>query len=76
MRIRTVLLEFEAHFHPIQPDSEVHGKSEWKHYGDGTCRVKISSRDIPLPDGSQIDPWRDGSWLDGAINCARQSSKS
>ncbi len=63
MRIRTVLQEFEAHFHPAQPGSNVRGKSEWKHYGDGTYRFKISLRDIPLADGSQIDLWRDGSWL-------------
>jgi hypothetical protein len=63
MRIRTVLQEFEAHFHPVQPGSNVRGKSEWKHYGDGTYRFKISLRDIPLGNGSQIDLWRDGSWL-------------
>jgi|SRR5687767_15304538 len=63
MRIRTVLQEFEAHFQPVQPGSNVRGKSEWKHYGDGTYRFKISLRDIPVEDGSQIDLWRDGSWL-------------
>jgi hypothetical protein len=63
MRIRNVLQEFEAHFQPVQPGSNVRGKSEWKQYGDGTYRFKISIRDIPLPDGSQVDLWRDGSWL-------------
>jgi hypothetical protein len=63
MRFRTVLQEFEAHFHPVQPSSKIHGKSEWKHYGDGTYRFKISIRDIPLPDGTEIDLWRDGSWI-------------
>ena len=63
MRIRNVVQEFEAHFYPVQPDSSVRGKSEWKQYGDGTYRFKISIRDIPLPDGSQVDLWRDGSWL-------------
>jgi hypothetical protein len=63
MRIRNVLQEFEAHFHAVQPGSKVRGKSEWKHYDDGTYRFKISIRDIPLPDGSQVDLWRDGSWL-------------
>jgi hypothetical protein len=63
MRIRTVLQEFEAHFHSVQPGSKIHGKSEWKHYGDGTYRFKISIRDLPLADGSQVDLWRDGSWL-------------
>ena len=63
MRLRTVLQEFEAHFHPTQTGSKVHGKSEWKQYGDGTYRLKISIRGIPLPDGSQIDLWRDGSWV-------------
>jgi hypothetical protein len=63
MRLRTVLQEFEAHFHPVQPGSKVQGKSEWKHYGDGTYRFKISIRGIPLPDHSQIDLWRDGQWI-------------
>ena len=63
MRFRTVLQEFEAHFHPVQPGSNVRGKSEWKHYGDGTYRFKISIRDIPLPDNSEIDLWRDGQWM-------------
>ena len=63
MRFRTVLQEFEAHFQPVAPGSNVHGKSEWKHYGDGTYRFKISLRDIPLPDGTEIDLWRDGQWI-------------
>ena len=63
MRLRTVLQEFEAHFHPVQPGSNVRGKSEWKHYGDGTYRFKISIRDIPLPDRSDIDLWRGGQWM-------------
>jgi hypothetical protein len=63
MRFRTVLEEFEAHFQPIQPGLNIRGKSEWKHYGDGTYRFKISVRDIPLADGSQVDLWRDGTWL-------------
>jgi hypothetical protein len=58
-----VLQEFEAHFHPVQPGSKVRGKSEWKHYGDGAYRFKISIRDIPLPDDSEIDLWRDNKWL-------------
>lgn len=63
MRFRTVLQEFEAHFQLVAPGSNVHGKSEWKHYGDGTYRFKISLRDIPLPDGTEIDLWRDGQWI-------------
>ena len=63
LRFRTVLQEFEAHFHPVQPGSNVRGKSEWKHYGDGTYRFKLSIRDIPLADGTEIDLWRDGTWL-------------
>lgn len=63
MRIRTVLEECEAHFHPIQPGSNLRGKSEWKHYGDGSYRFKISIREIALPDKSQIELWRDGTWL-------------
>jgi hypothetical protein len=63
MRIRTVLQEFEAHFHPVGPGSNVRGKSEWKEYGDRTIRFKLSIVNIPLSDGSQIDLWRDGSWL-------------
>lgn len=63
IRFRAVLQELEAHFHPIQPGSNVRGKSEWKHYSDGTYRFKLSIRDISLPNNSEIDIWRDGSWL-------------
>ena len=63
MRLRTVLQEFEAHFHPVQSGSNVRGKSEWKQYGDGTCRFKISLRDLSLPDNSEIDLWRGGQWI-------------
>jgi hypothetical protein len=63
VRFRTVLQEFEAHFQPAQPGSNVRGKSEWKQYGDGTYRFKLSVVNIPLADGSQIDLSRDGSWL-------------
>ena len=63
MRIRNVLAEFEAHFHAVQSDSRVNGKSEWKHYGDGTYRFKLSIRNIPLPDKSKVDLWLDGHWL-------------
>jgi hypothetical protein len=63
IKFRTVLQEFEAHVHPTQPGSTVRGKSEWKHYGDGTYRFKFSLRDIPLPDGAEIELWRDGQWL-------------
>ncbi|HET6821008.1 MAG TPA: hypothetical protein VFH34_00090 [Anaerolineales bacterium] len=63
MRFRSVLQEFEAHFHPVEPGSNVRGKSEWKHYGDGTYRFKISLRDIPLPDNSEINLWGDGHWM-------------
>lgn len=55
MRIRRVLKEFEAHLQPAQPGSTTQGKSEWKHYGDGTYRFKISVRNIPLPDNTGID---------------------
>ena len=63
MRIRSVLQEFEAHLQPVQPGSKVRGKSEWKHYEDGTYRFKLSIVHIPLTDGTEIDLWRDGSWL-------------
>jgi len=63
MRFRTVLTEFEAHFHPMRPVSSGKGKSEWKHYGDGTYRFKISVRDIPLPDDSKVELWLDGRWI-------------
>jgi hypothetical protein len=63
MRFRTVLQEFEAHFHSVQPGSEIHGKSEWKHYGDGTYRFKVAIRDIPMADDSQIDLLLDNKWL-------------
>ncbi len=59
MRIRNVLKEFEAHLYPVQPGSDIRGKSERKHYGDGTYRFKLSIRNLPLPDGSQIDLWLD-----------------
>jgi hypothetical protein len=63
MRLRSVLREIETHFHPVQPDSKVHGKSEWKQYGDGIYRFKISLRNIPLPDGSQVELWQDGALI-------------
>ena len=63
MRFKAVLQEFEAHFHPVQPGSNVRGKAEWKHYSDGSYRLKLSIRDLLLPDKSEIDIWRDGSWL-------------
>ena len=55
MKIRNVLKEFEAQVNPVPPDSKIQGKSEWKHYGDGSYRFKISVRNIPLPDDSKVD---------------------
>src|SRR5688572_3681532 len=55
MRIRNVLQEFEAHLHPVQPGTNTQGKSEWKHYADGTFRIRISIRNIPLPERRVID---------------------
>ena len=55
MKIRNVLKEFEAQVYPAQPDSKIQGKSEWKHYGDGSYRFKITVRNIPLPDDSKVD---------------------
>ena len=55
MKIRNVLKEFEAEVSPVQPDSKIQGKSEWKHYGDGSYRFKITVRNIPLPDESKVD---------------------
>lgn len=55
MKIRSVLKEFEAHLQPTQHGGKIQGKSEWKHYGDGTYRFKLSIRNIPLPDNSRID---------------------
>lgn len=63
MRFRSVLQEFEAHVRPVTPGSKVHGKSEWKQYADGNYRFKFSLREIPLPDGSEIDLWRGGQWM-------------
>jgi len=63
LRLRAVLQEFEAHLQPAQPGSKIRGKSEWKQYGDGSYRFKLSLRDIALPDESQIDLWRETSWL-------------
>jgi hypothetical protein len=59
-RIRNVLTEFEAHIHPVQPNASTHGKSEWKHYEDDTYRIKVSIREIPLPDNSKIELTIDG----------------
>lgn len=55
IRLRNILKEFEAHIHPVQADSKIPGKSEWKHYDDGTYRIKASIRNIPLPEDSRID---------------------
>jgi hypothetical protein len=44
----------------VQPGSKIQGKSEWKQYGDGTCRFKFSLRNVPLPDGSRIELRLDG----------------
>src|SRR5687767_4544594 len=55
MKIRNVLKEFEAQVYPVQPESKIRGKSEWKHDGDGSYRFKISVRNIPLPDDSKVD---------------------
>ena len=54
MKIRNVLKEFEAHIYPVPPDGTTQGKSEWKHYGDGSYRYKIYLRNIPLADDSNI----------------------
>jgi hypothetical protein len=63
IRLRNFLQEFEAHFQPVQPGSSIQGKSEWKHYGKGTYRFKISIRNLPLPDDSKIDLILDGRWI-------------
>jgi len=63
MRIRNVLTEYEAHFYSVLPNSDVIGKSEWKHYSDGTYRFKLSVRNLPLPDESKVDLWLDDRWL-------------
>ena len=62
-RFRTVVQECEAHIHPVQQGSNLRGKSEWKHYADGSYRFKLSIRDLLLPDNSEIDIWRYDSWL-------------
>ena len=54
MRIRNVIKEYEAHLQPAQPSRAIQGKSEWKQYGDGTYRFKISVRNITLPDHSKV----------------------
>jgi hypothetical protein len=59
-RIRNVLTEFEAHIHPVQPNASTHGKSEWKHYADDTYRIKVSIREIPLPDNTKVELIIDG----------------
>jgi hypothetical protein len=60
MRIRNVLQEFEAHLQPVQPGTRTYGKSEWRHYADGTVRIRSFIRNIPLPNISAIDLVLDG----------------
>lgn len=59
-RIRNVLKEFEAHVRPVQPNTSTHGKSEWKHYTGDIYRIKVSIREIPLPDNSKVELTIDG----------------
>ena len=59
MKIRNVIKEYEAHLRPTESGGAIQGKSEWKHYGDGTYRFKISIRNIPLPDNRRIDVFLD-----------------
>ena|SRR5215208_1722902 len=54
MRIRNVRQEFETYLQPVQPGTRTADKSEWKHYADRTFRIRISSRNIPLPHKSVI----------------------
>jgi hypothetical protein len=63
MRIRNVRQEFGAHLQPVQPGTRTTGKSEWKHYADGTFRIRISIRNIPLPPSSVIELLLDGAQI-------------
>jgi len=54
MCIRNVLKELEAHIHPITPGAGASGKSEWKHYADGTYRIKITLRAFQSPKDSDM----------------------
>lgn len=58
MRIRSISTELEAKLRGTRDANlftKCRGKIEHKTYGDGTHRLKITLRDVPLPDGSNLD---------------------
>ena len=58
-RIRAVLEELEAHLSPATGTGT--GKAERKRYGDGSERLKVTARDLPVPDGLEVQILIDGS---------------
>jgi hypothetical protein len=57
MRFRSVLQEFEAILEPVPGGRHAgaRGKAEWKTYGDGTRRSKLTVSRLDLPDGTVLD---------------------
>jgi hypothetical protein len=57
MRIRNVVLEFEARLEPLPAGicPKARGKAEWKVYDDGTRRCKASLTGLGLPDGTVLE---------------------
>jgi hypothetical protein len=69
VRIRSVRHELEAKLAPV-PGSEsitagtTYAKAEWKVYGDGTRRCKLTVSRLDLPDGAVIELGVDGRQID------------
>lgn len=57
MRIRTVLQEREARLEPVpsSPFQKARGKAEWKIYGDGFRKCKLSVSNLNLADRTPIE---------------------
>jgi len=57
VRIRNVLLEYEARLEPSPAGicPKARGKAEWKVYDDGTRRCKTSLSGLSLPDGTVLE---------------------
>ncbi len=58
VRIRDVIQEFEAKFHPTELGAALagraRGKAEWKVYGDGTRQCKVWLSGLTLSDGALL----------------------
>lgn len=57
MRFRSVLQEYEARFVPSPSGAcpAARGKAEWKVYGNGTRRGKVSLSNLDVPDGTVLE---------------------